>query len=205
MPILSDFVEVTLNGSNMAYYRQLGYGNLKRFNTISVAIQHLPKSSNKVVDCSCDGCTTAFSRPYEVLNRDTAKGRVLCNACRYVAAGEAVSNAQTGQKRPSMLGARNPNYNPNRTTFKRYCQEVIKATNRHRHIFSTWQNFDKIGLCGVDGAYQLDHIVSKRYGFENGISPERIGDIQNLQIIPWKINRNKGYKYTEEMIQWHLS
>lgn len=199
MPIISEVVEVTMNGSNMGYYRELGYTELKRFKVVSVRVQDLPKGSNIKVHCSCDDCGDEFHRRYEGLTRDTAKGRVLCQKCRYVAAGTAVTASQIGQKRPSMLGSKNPNYNPNKTDYQRYCRAVTRATYSHRLIYSQWPNFDKIGLCGVDGAYQLDHIVPKRYGFENGIPPEQIGDIKNLQIIPWEANRSKGYKYKEEM------
>lgn len=194
MPILSDVVDVTLNGSNVAYYKNLGYPNLKRFDVVQVRVTDLPKGSNIVVKCECDVCETEFSRSYEALNRATAKGRVLCDKCRYVAAGKAVTASQTGQKRPSILGDKNPNYNPDRTEYQKYCRDVRRATYANRHIYSQWENFDKIGLCGVDGAYQLDHITSKQYGFENKIPPEAIGRIENLQIIPWKLNRSKWYK-----------
>lgn len=196
MPIISEAVNVTMNGSNMSYYKALGYTELKRFKVVSVLLRDLPKGSNIKVHCECDSCELKFDRSYEILMRDTAKGRVLCPTCRYVAAGKAVTESQTGQKRLSILGDKNPNYNPNKTEFYRYCRAVTRATYANRHIYSKWENFDKIGLCGVEGAYQLDHIMPKRYGFENGIPPEQIGDIQNLQIIPWLDNRIKGHKYT---------
>lgn len=205
MPIKSEVVEVTMNGSNMGYYKNLGYTELKRFKVVSIRLQDLPSGSNAKVHCSCDDCGSEFHRRYEGLTRDSAKGRVLCQKCRYVASGKAVTISQTGQKRPSILGDKNPNYSNNKTEFQRYCRAVTRATYANKHIYSTWDNFDKIGRCGVDGAYQLDHIMPKRFGFENNIPPETVGGIQNLQLIPWEANRNKGYKYTEEMIQWHLS
>ena len=43
-----------------------------------------------------------------------------------------------------------------------------------------------------ENAFELDHIISKKYGFDNKISPEIIGDISNLQFIHWKDNSTKG-------------
>ena len=43
----------------------------------------------------------------------------------------------------------------------------------------------------MDDAYQIDHILSVKYGFENKIDPKVIGNIKNLQMLPWKENRYK--------------
>jgi len=52
-------------------------------------------------------------------------------------------------------------------------------------------NVENRGKCGVEGAYQLDHIISKKEGFKRSILPHIIGDIKNLQIIPWEQNQKK--------------
>lgn len=52
-------------------------------------------------------------------------------------------------------------------------------------------NFEKTGRAGIEGAYQLDHKVSIKYGFDNNIDPEIIGHIENLEMIPWELNRSK--------------
>jgi hypothetical protein len=46
-------------------------------------------------------------------------------------------------------------------------------------------------LCGVDGGYQLDHIVSVRECFDNKLSVEDCAKVENLQIIPWEDNLKK--------------
>jgi len=46
-------------------------------------------------------------------------------------------------------------------------------------------------LCGVEGGYQLDHIRSIRYCFDNGISIEECANLDNLQIISWEENLQK--------------
>jgi len=76
----------------------------------------------------------------------------------------------------------------NKKKYRRAVQKVTKQQN-----ISLLENYDKLrGLCGVEGAYQLDHIISIVKGYEEGIAPEVIGDISNLQIIPWKENLLKS-------------
>jgi hypothetical protein len=74
---------------------------------------------------------------------------------------------------------------------KQYYREVRKVTKKQP--IHTLENFDKLRtLCGIEGGYQLDHIISVNTGFDQNISPEKIGDISNLQIIPWKDNLLKS-------------
>lgn len=53
-------------------------------------------------------------------------------------------------------------------------------------------NYNKRGRCGIEGAYQLDHKYSILEGFKNDISPEIIGNIKNLEFIPWEENLKKS-------------
>ena len=46
-------------------------------------------------------------------------------------------------------------------------------------------------LCGTKGGYQLDHIVSIKKCWNEGISVEEAASINNLQIIPWLDNLYK--------------
>lgn len=41
---------------------------------------------------------------------------------------------------------------------------------------------------GVEGAYHLDHIVPKRFCFENNIPAEVCGSLHNLQMLGWREN-----------------
>lgn len=47
---------------------------------------------------------------------------------------------------------------------------------------------------GTIGAYQLDHIVSKIEGFVRGITPERLSQVDNLQMLSWEENIAKKDK-----------
>ncbi len=48
-----------------------------------------------------------------------------------------------------------------------------------------------LGKCGIDGAHQIDHKISVRLGFEQGLSIEEISSKENLQILPWLENIKK--------------
>lgn len=76
--------------------------------------------------------------------------------------------------------------------YQKYKGKVWTETNKQPIQFL--ENYNKRGKSGIDGAYQLDHKISIKYGFDNNISPEIIGNIANLRMICWKENRIKGCK-----------
>jgi hypothetical protein len=70
-----------------------------------------------------------------------------------------------------------------------YKREVWRYT--YKNPLNELEHWEKRGRCGVDGAYQLDHIKSINWGWENGIPAETIAEWDNLRMIPWKDNRDK--------------
>lgn len=74
--------------------------------------------------------------------------------------------------------------------YKKYRSNVMKVTNKQD--ISRLENVNKRGLCGTKGAFQLDHKFSILEGFKEGIEPEIIGNIYNLEFIPWEENLKKG-------------
>jgi hypothetical protein len=60
-----------------------------------------------------------------------------------------------------------------------------------------WQksiiNTHKRTLSGIDGGYQLDHIISIKFGFDNNISPEALSEKSNLRMLPWKKNLERNW------------
>lgn len=77
----------------------------------------------------------------------------------------------------------------NPTEFEKYRNRVDSITRTQPlHLL---ENIDKRGKAGIDGAYHLDHIKSVFSGFKNSVSPEVIGHISNLQMLPWKDNQRK--------------
>jgi len=49
--------------------------------------------------------------------------------------------------------------------------------------------------------YHLDHIYSRKDGFDNGVSPEIIGHWTNLRLMPGKENNGKGPKSDKTLEQ----
>jgi hypothetical protein len=76
--------------------------------------------------------------------------------------------------------------------YKKYKNDVTKITRQQS--INQLLNYEKRGNSGVEGAYHLDHKYSIVEGFKNGISPEIIGGIKNLEFIPWKENITKRAK-----------
>lgn len=75
-----------------------------------------------------------------------------------------------------------------------YKREVWRYT--YQNDLESLEHWEKRGRCGVEGAYQLDHIISINEGWHKGIAPEEIGRMDNLRMIPWKQNRNKAGQFT---------
>ena len=77
--------------------------------------------------------------------------------------------------------------------FKKYRNRVSVRTRKTYEIFKEEINPNNyvLGKAGVVGAYQIDHIVSVREGFEKNIPIETISSKDNLQIIPWLENVKK--------------
>jgi hypothetical protein len=71
-----------------------------------------------------------------------------------------------------------------------YYREVWRIT--YQQPLSTLENYDKRGNAGNIGAYQIDHIYPISKGFIEGINPEIIGNIKNIQMLPWYENIRKS-------------
>ena len=75
---------------------------------------------------------------------------------------------------------------------EKYRNKVISTTRKQPlHLL---ENFEKRGKPGQEGAYNVDHKFSIVEGFKNNISPVIIGDIVNLEMLPFKENISKNSK-----------
>jgi hypothetical protein len=79
------------------------------------------------------------------------------------------------------------------SNFRKYRNRVAVRTRKTYEQFKEEINPSNftLGKCGIDGAYQIDHITTVRIGFEQGIAVEEISSKENLQIIPWLDNIKK--------------
>jgi len=83
-------------------------------------------------------------------------------------------------------------YRASLPAWRKYKIDVWRITNQQP--IETLRHFRKRGINGQTGAYTLDHIISIRKGFNKNIIPEEIGNISNLQMLPWEENITKGWK-----------
>lgn len=71
-----------------------------------------------------------------------------------------------------------------------YKAEVTSQTEQTYKKYKKYINPENLprGKAGVDGAYHLDHIVPKRFCFENDVPVSACSDKSNLQMIGWREN-----------------
>lgn len=85
---------------------------------------------------------------------------------------------------------------PDTPEYKVYSRRVHTLT---KHVYNKYKNEINPNnhprtLCGVDGGYQLDHIITIREGFDNNVPPEDIAKKENLRMLPWKTNLMRNYE-----------
>jgi hypothetical protein len=93
------------------------------------------------------------------------------------------------QEPPEILAREDVAY----SDFRKYRNRVSVRTRKcyEQHKVELNPNNLPMGKCGVTGAHQIDHIISVRLGFEQGIPIEQISSKENLQIITWEENIKK--------------
>lgn len=195
-------IMVTLSSSNVNYWRLRGYDVPKLGATkwgyqlpqMEVQVTDLPKNSNYRVEFWCEGCSDFFTKKASAIG---TKSDQYCKKCvfgKYNFAGfqhgHTHGKANKGKKFPNRCGDQHPRWNPNKPAFKMYKAKVKSVEMKE---IKQLPNIDKIrGLCGTDGAWQLDHRISKKNGFEQQIPPSMIGHVCNMQMLPWLKNKKKG-------------
>jgi hypothetical protein len=85
--------------------------------------------------------------------------------------------------------------NPDASERKRYGNIVHKLTSKNYELHKDEINPNTYPrtVCGIEGGYQLDHIISIKFGFENNILPEVLAEKSNLRMLPWKENLMRNY------------
>ena len=196
--ILSHYAYIKIAPNNYAHWKKLGYeirttGGRGAKNTgqrIKVSVHDLLGGSNVSVSCRCNECGKKYIQRF-------CRNTDVCYPCRKVIQmkGNTLGSIHRGRKIPSMQGENNPRWNPKK-------KELATFTNRvHWLTRKTYEaNVDTLNphnhprtLCGVEGGYQLDHKVSIKKAFELGWTPEQCADVINLQLLPWKDNREKWH------------
>ena len=132
-------------------------------------------------------------RPKGSKNKDNTKVKAVAQTSpnRYKL------NSITKEQRLKGIAKRNgystyEQYQSTLSDWEKYRNEVWRITNSQP--LQLLENFDKRGQSGQEGAYQIDHMYSILKGFKNNVPPALIGNIGNLQMIPWLENLKKGWK-----------
>lgn len=81
----------------------------------------------------------------------------------------------------------------NRTEYQVYVEQIRRHTARNYKKYKHIINPGDLKFSHV-GGYHLDHIYSKRMGFENNVPPEVIGHWTNLRVIDSLYNITKNIK-----------
>ena len=180
---------VKMGGRNIKWFRSLGY-NVGMYSTIEVPVTHLNPGSEYKIVTICDECFSISINQYkDISNRDYH----ICKPCHLKNSGEVFKKYNSTSNPMRVVGETNPCWNPNTPAYKKYAGRVYHLTKK---IYNTYKeeinpnNYPRT-LCGVDGGYQLDHIISVKEGFDNGIPPEEIAKKENLQMLTWQENRAK--------------
>lgn len=141
----------------------------------------------------CEECGDKFiknARWYKKRCWTSKNKQILCRSCDLKRIGQI-----TKHHLKTFYGEDHPNWNPNKTEFAAYAAEVRKITEKNYIKYKNEINPNDYPrtLCGVEGGYQLDHIISVKRGFDEGMSPKKIGAKKNLQMLSWNDNRTKHF------------
>lgn len=72
-------------------------------------------------------------------------------------------------------------------------EKLVKFKDKQYKSIINPYNYKRT-LCGVTNGYQLDHIISIKEGYIKKLSPNKLSNLSNLQMLPWKENLKKGMK-----------
>lgn len=189
--LLSKSCEIQISNQG-AYFRSLGYTNTKQGTFLTVPVEHLKKNSNKKLEYSCDDCGGHYTREYQIANKSDVD---RCFSCSRKYIGKTMDRTNIDIATKNRTGANHPRWVINKKPFAEYRYKVQRLSEL---IYE--EHMDKINpqnlprtLCGIDGGYQLDHVISIKSGFDRNLSPENIASIDNLQMLPWEANRAKWF------------
>lgn len=128
--------------------------------------------------------------------RYSEKRKTLCDSCTNYKYKKSWNNVITEDSIKKMRASKSgfsswSEYQEKMPLWKKYKADVWKITYKSLKTNPRLKNYNLRGLCGINGAYQIDHIIGVKYGFDNNIPTTAIGIYENLRMIPWKENRNK--------------
>ena len=146
---------------------------------------------------SCSMCGEQQGYSTEKLLKEAVRLDTKCLKCAGTLVGNGIrlNNSLSQEKRLQMIATREGfsdylEYQETMKAYKRYLLEVWRLT--YKQPIENIENFNKRGMSGIDGAYQIDHFISIREGFMKNIPAETIASLSNLRMIPWRENIKKS-------------
>ncbi len=179
-------------------YRTEGSNTLKEKYKSGI-LKVVPRKKNcdliKPFKRNCPRCNNEMSYVSLGTLNTSIKRNTMCNSCSTYKYNktfkDVVTESHIKQMRATKAGFDSwEEYVENYPKKQFYKREVWRLT--YKQPIQTLENWDKRGRCGVEGAYQLDHIKSIDWGWKNNISAQEIARWDNLRMIPWKTNLLKS-------------
>ena len=209
--ILTKFVTIRKHSSNIAIMSKIGVQQIDGMYTLpcTIFMEYFPKSNIVYIEYKCNKCCNIHS--ISVADYNSKIHKDYCGVClkskilvgsKAAAFGNRYHNGKSKsqthienmKKRPKRYGVNNPNWKEDTPEFKRYKGRVHQLTakvyNTHHDVINP-NNYPRT-VCGVQGGWQLDHIVSIRECFNRGYTIEEAACLDNLQMLPWKHNLLKS-------------
>lgn len=91
--ILTRDILIKITESNYDYFLKLGYDDISIGNKINIPIELLPKGSNRIILCECDGCGIQKEIIYKnYIKYDNPWGMYYCRKCSEPKRKETLSN-----------------------------------------------------------------------------------------------------------------
>ena len=145
----------------------------------------------------CPDCNTPMGYGTKKQMNEAIRLNTICNSCSCYKYNKTFKDVITDEHINKMRATK-----AGFDSFEEYVEKYPKKEMYKRNVWRlTYQNdltilenWDKRGRCGVDGAYQLDHIYPISKGYENKIPAEELAKMNNLRMIPWKQNLLKSNK-----------
>lgn len=152
---------------------------------------------DKIFSRICPRCKEKIWHTTKRQAEESGKHKRLCNRCSaYIYQKNwihIISKESLRKMRATKAGYSSwEEYEKEYPKKKRYKAEVWRFT--YQQPLETLENYNMRGRCGVENAYQIDHIISVDEGYKKNISVEKIGHISNLQMLPWRKNLKKSNK-----------
>jgi len=144
-------------------------------------------------DCPECGGVMKYSSKWKRDNSE--ENNIICNRCATIKHKKGVAYRGATDEEIKKMRASKAGYDGWEEYVEKYPEKQMYRREVWRHTYKndleSLDNWNKRGRCGVDGAYQLDHIISIENGYRKDVPAEQIGSMDNLRMIPWKENRDK--------------